>query len=93
MVQTPFCGSNPRITGLCATPSVTELLQAPVRDQRHPKVTPTSAKATVTMAASGKIGQQAGMSKGMSDVRSYVGVHEERVYVKADHAATEDWEK
>jgi hypothetical protein len=45
------------------------------------------------MAASGKIGQQAGMSKGMSDVRSYVGVHEERVYVKADHAATEDWEK
>jgi hypothetical protein len=72
MVQGSILWTNPRITGLCATPSVTETLQVRVRDRSHPKVTPRSANATFTTAASSKIVWQAGMSKGISDVRSYM---------------------
>jgi hypothetical protein len=72
MVQASYCGPNPRITGFCVTPSVTERLQARVRDRSHPNVTPTSRKIPVTTAPSSKIAWQAGMSKRMSHVRSYV---------------------
>jgi hypothetical protein len=40
--------------------------------QGHPKVTVPSGKVTVTVAISTKITWQAGMSRGMSAVRSYV---------------------
>jgi hypothetical protein len=72
MLQASFCGPNPRVTRLGASPSVTEMLQARVWDRSHPKVTPTSRKVPVTTAASGKIVWQAGMSKRTSDVRGYV---------------------
>jgi hypothetical protein len=59
----------------------------------HPKVTVTSAKLTVTLATRSKIEWQAGMSKRMSDVRSYVGGYERRVYVNAANAGRKDREK
>jgi hypothetical protein len=77
MIPTSLCVSKPRITGLCVAPSVTETLQTPVQDRSHPKVTPSSAKVTFTTAAGTKIAWQAGMSKGMSDVRSYVALRAE----------------
>jgi hypothetical protein len=74
---TPVVRSQPRFSAFppaarCYS-DVTEGLRSLVQAGVRVKVTVTSADVTVTSTVCGKIRWQAGMSKGISDVRSYMG--------------------
>ena len=64
-------------------PDVTATLHRAGAGHPDRKVTVTSGKVTVTSAARSKTRLQAGMCKGISDVRGYVGSYRQRVYVNA----------
>jgi hypothetical protein len=67
----PRCSAFPPAVRCCG--NVTERLRGVVRAGFGVKVMVTSADVTVTSTVCSKIRSQAGMSNGISDVRSYMG--------------------